>query len=172
MRKKFLAILLSTLLSATFFGSITALADEIPEDWEAPYLPVNVDDTDGSTPPQGDWDLYMDDYYLYRVEGQGLWWHIYYRIWNYGEDDLHYVPFWDGAWLWLGSQWDKITDSVIEHSSNYFLGAGGHAEFDYAFEAPQGWHPFSQWTDAGDDVDESGPGAEDNNDCLKALWTW
>ena len=171
MRKKFLAILFSTLMGATCFGCITALADEdIPEEWEAPYLPVNVDDTDGSTPPQGNYDLYMDDYYLQRTHLQDYTWRIDYQIWNYGEDDLRYHTFWDGAWLWLGGAWDKIVDSVIYHYANNFtLGAGNHANFSYEFEAPQGWHPFSQWTDAGANVNETN---ENNNDCLKALWSW
>lgn len=174
MRKKFLAILFSMLMSATCFGSIKALADDqIPDEWEAPYLPVNVDDTDGSTPPQGDWDLYMADSYLYRNHISGYTWEIVYQIWNYGEDDLTGIAFYDQAYLWLDGVWDSIVDSKKIHSSNYFLGAGDHDEFWYEFEAPPGWHPFSQWTDAGGDVRETPyPDAENNNDCLKAFWSW
>jgi len=158
MKKKYLAILLATLMSATIFaGLATVSADEIPEGVEVPdTLPIEplIDVKDENLKSRESLpDLEVSHFQIDDKLGT-LHYRMKYKLYNCGDADIVYAQFTDFAWYYHSYQWREIGTSETFHSSITILAEQYSNWFYWEWYPPQGLKFVSQWTDINGDIEE------------------
>lgn len=173
MKKKYLAILMATLMTATMLSSIAMAEEETPPDDveipdSLPEEPLNAIKDDHPESGRGYPDLIVTNLGR-QYHSSNETWEVWYRLYNNGDADIVDEDFTDKAWIYASGHWNGIAASEIDHTDFDLAEDTYSSYFNYYFTPVSGWHVLSQWTDIDDDVDE---GNYENNNNYDRLWLW
>jgi hypothetical protein len=176
MKRKIIAILLATLMSATMFASIgiadmvVEIPEDAPKDVDVPTtFPEEVmvlikDKPSGSKSSLPDLEVAN----LGRSREGDNYYEVWYRLYNTGEADLVDADFTDKAYLYNSGRWNAIAASEIDHTDFDLDEETYSAYFNWYFYPPTGWKTLSQWTDIDEEIEEM----NENNNYQSMLWYW
>jgi len=175
MKKKVLAVLLATLMSATMFASIgvadidVEIPKDAPDDVEIPnelplkpMIKINDDKQDSKSDKPDLWIPSKPD----TTSAGNNFWYVDYSLRNIGSTDITNDDWYDSFWLYEGGHWNEV-DNITITGETILEDRTKDMPDDFYFQASPGYRAGCAWADAANDIDEE---KENNNE--KTFFQW